>query len=103
MTNAEIILNAQRQLAKAGKLIVDEANGIEEIHTYNMWKKLGYQVLRGEKAICMLRIWKPIPNKGGAGRPAPEKDEDEEKQKDNPWMMLKNAYFFSRSQVDSLV
>lgn len=97
MTNAEIIYAARMQLAKTGKL--ETVNGQpEEIHTYQAWKKLGYQVLRGEKAVCMLRIWKPIPKKGRK----PEPDGDEEQQ-DNPWMMLKAAYFFSQSQVDSIV
>lgn len=93
MTNAEIILNAQRQLEKAGKISADE-----EIHTYNAWKKLGFHVLRGEKAICMLKIWKPVTKKGRKAEP----EGDEERQEENPWMMLKNAYFFSRSQVDSI-
>ena len=98
MTNAEIIFNAQVQLAKVGKLAVDNENGIEEIHTYNAWKKLGFHVLRGEKAVCALKIWKPIDKKGRK----PECEEDEEKQDATPWMILKTAYFFSRSQVDSL-
>lgn len=96
MTNAEIIYAARVQLANTGKL--NTVNGVpEEIHTYQAWKKLGYQVLRGEKAVCILKIWKPIPKKG---KPEPE---EEEKRKDDPWMMLKTAYFFSQSQVDSIV
>ena len=99
MTNAEIILSARNQLYKAGKLRKNEDNQIEEIHTYNAWKKLGFHVLRGEKAICMLKIWKPVTKKGRKADP----DGDEERQEESPWMMLKNAYFFSRSQVDSLI
>lgn len=104
MTNAEIIYAARMQLAKTGKLETVDGQP-EEIHTYQAWKKLGYQVLRGEKAVCMLRIWKPIPKKGGAGKPAPkpEPEQDEEQQNASPWMILKAAYFFSQSQVDSIV
>lgn len=47
MTNAEIISKAM-QLA-----------GIEEpIHTFEAWKKLGFQVKKGEKTMIKIMIWK---------------------------------------------
>lgn len=97
MTNAEIIYNARMALAKDGKLAVDAEGQPEEIHTYDHWKKLGYQVLRGEKAVCKLSIWKPVQRKGRK----PEQDE-EQGEAPAPWMLPKTAFFFSRSQVDSL-
>lgn len=100
MTNADIIFNARMQLAKDGKIAMTE-EGPEEIHTYDHWKKLGYQVLRGEKAVCKLNIWKPIK---GKGKRADEQAEDEQDKKEPaPWMVPKTAFFFSRSQVDSVV
>lgn len=96
MTNYEIIYNARKQLAKDGKLIIDENGEIEEIHTYDHWKKLGYHVLRGEKAICKLSIWKPVSKKK---KQEPEQDQEEK----TPYMIPRTAFFFSRSQVDELV
>lgn len=98
MTNAEIIYNARMQLAKEGKLKVDAEGQPEEIHTYNHWKKLGFYVLRGEKAVCKLNIWKPVPGKGR--KPDPDEEQGEDKQAPAPWMIPKTAFFFSRSQVD---
>ena len=98
MTNAEIIMAARMELAKAGKLEIINGEP-QEIHTYNAWKRLGFQVLKGQKAVCMLRIWKPIPKKGTK----PVQIEDEEDNEQKPWMMPKNAFFFSASQVDSIV
>lgn len=99
MTNSEIIYNARMQLAKDGKLIVDENGEVEEIHTYDHWKKLGYHVLRGEKAVCKLNIWKPVSKKRKAEQ---EPDPDEERKEPKPWMMAKTAFFFARLQVDSI-
>lgn len=89
MTNKQIIDNARFGLAADGKL--EMVNGQpEEIHTYNKWKELGYQVFRGEKAICKLAIWKPISKK---------KAEDEEEQEKDVRMTMKTAFFFSAKQV----
>ena len=102
MTNAEIIYNAKIQLAKDGKLTIDASGEIEEIHTYDHWKKLGYQVLKGEKAICKLNIWKPISKKKAQKEQEEAGEEKEEKKEPAPWMMPKTAFFFSRSQVDKI-
>ena len=99
MTNAEIIYNARMQLAKDGKIATVDGEP-EEIHTFKKWRELGYTVLRGEKAICKLGIWKPVQKKGR--KPEQEPDEDDKKEP-APWMVAKTAFFFSRSQVDALV
>lgn len=100
MTNAQIIYNARVQLMKAGKIAADNEGQPEEIHTYDHWKKLGYHVLKGEKAICKLNIWKPVQRKGRKAETQP--DNEEEKTEPAPWMIPKTAFFFSRSQVDSI-
>lgn len=76
MTNAELIFTAQC------------AAGIEEeCHTYARWKKLGYQVQKGEKALFSTTIWKRTSRKN-------EESGDEEAR-----MFMRKAHFFGRSQV----
>lgn len=73
MTNAQIIAIEQVRLAQEGILkytgrklqvfnpltqqeeLIDE---IQPIHTYAVWKSMGYQVKKGEKAIAKFPIWK---------------------------------------------
>ena len=89
MTNLEIIAAAKKQLVAAGKIRPED-----EIHTYNHWKHLGYQVFRGEKAVTCLQIWKSFQVKA--------KDADDDDEKDQPpktGMRKKNSYFFSSQQV----
>ena len=77
MTNAQIIAN----YCKAH-------NVTETMHTYAAWKKLGYQVRKGEKAAHKLTIWKYTEKKN-------EQDEVEDAS-----MFMKTASFFLASQVD---
>jgi len=70
------------------------------MHTYDHWKKLGFQVLKGEKAICKLNIWKPV-SKKSKKQPEPEEAEGQDA-KETLYMIPKTAFFFSRSQVDSI-
>lgn len=92
MTNEQIIKTAKINLIKSGKIQPDD-----EIHTYNHWKKLGYQVFRGEKAVIALNIWKAF---------NAVKKEDDEEQPDGVGvetrMSMKKAYFFSTNQVFKL-
>ena len=101
MTNQMIVLNARMEMLKEGLLkptgrmykVTDMEGNVkmlpepEEIHTYQTWKELGYQVQKGEKAICKLLIWKYAVKRN--------KETDEEV----PKMFMKNAAFFSQSQV----
>lgn len=90
MTNKQIITAATNKLIANGKI-----QASEEIHTYNQWKKMGYQVFRGEKAVIALNIWKFFQNNA--------KDQDEEDGKEEGGKMrMKRAYFFSTNQVFSL-
>ena len=78
MTNAEIIANACK------------LQGItEEVHTFARWKKMGYQVRKGEHAILKTTIWKAKERKA----------EDEET---DLRMFMKTAHFFGRSQVEPI-
>lgn len=78
MCNEELIARAQI------------ANGIEEeCHTYAAWKKLGYQVQCGNKALFKTTIWKYTSKRNDKG----EKEEH---------MFMQTAAFFGRSQVEKI-
>lgn len=63
----------------------------EEIHTYEAWKHLGYQVQKGEKAVAKFAIWKYVPERT-------KKNGEEKRER----MFLRNSSFFSRSQVEPI-
>lgn len=91
MTNAEIIYANQMELVNNG--VIGEE---EDIHTYQMWKSLGYQVKKGEHAVTKFPVWKP--SKGKVA-----KDEDGENvMVKKPYMFMKTAAFFSTSQVEPI-
>lgn len=73
MTNKEI-LNYHIEL-----LHIDEP-----VDTYAGWKRAGYQVKKGAKALFKARIWKPI------------KDKETEEKK----LILVTAAYFGKSQVE---
>ena len=107
MTNAQIIGNAQDALLKAGmikatgrvlraidgagnEILVHEA---EPIHTYQTWKELGFQVQRGEKAVCKLHIWKHTTRK------AKTEDGSEGEGETESRTFMTSAAFFAMHQV----
>ena len=77
ITNRQIIFMAACDLVEDGKIettgrIIDFEldDGMvitvpepEPIHTFQIWKKLGYSVKKGEKAITRLNIWKYVDKK----------------------------------------
>ena len=67
-------------------------NEPEPIHTFSGWKKIGYQVIQGQKAIASFPIWKH--------KPAGVKFDKEtgEKMDVNEKMFMVTAYFFKRDQ-----
>ena len=87
MTNSQIIIQEQ------------ETRGIkEELHTFQMWKSLGYKVKRGEHGI-ETRLWK-YSNKKKEDAPA---DADAETvKKYNSGFYLAKSYLFKRSQVEEI-
>lgn len=112
MTNAEIIMNESINLLENGiikgtgrmleALIVDKDGNetrkmVEEpeaIHTYAVWKQLGYQVKKGEKAKASFVIWKCVSSK---------KNEEESDEQPENKMFMKKAHFFTIDQVEKIV
>ena len=106
MTNAQIIFNQRVDLMKKGIIgttgytidAVKVDGTIEtimepvDIHTYQAWKEMGYQVKRGEKAVAKFTIWKYKPGKV-------EIDSDEE---EKGTMFMKLAHFFAENQVEKI-
>lgn len=108
ITNAMIIATEAKRLLDAGKirptgriLTFETSDGIvkvpeaEPIHTFAMWKSLGYKVRNGEHAITRLSIWKYTQNR---------RSEEETDPEDNPGghCFLKESCFFSASQVEPI-
>lgn len=113
MTNAQIIFNAQQELAEEGKIAytgktfkaVDgagqeiELKETEPIHTYRAWKELGYQVRKGQKAVAKITIWK---HSGPKVETIPQEDGREAQVIDKGRMFMKTAAFFAESQVEAI-
>ena len=109
MTNKMIILLESIKLMEQGviggtgeKIVVEQGDGTkkeldvpEEIHTYQTWKRLGYQVRRGQKAVAKFPIWKHTTKK------LDEVDE-EGNEKTKSSMFLKTSAFFKMSQVERI-
>ena len=85
MTNAEIIAIEMFTLIKDGTITADE-----EIHTFAMWKAMGYSIKKGEKAIAKFPIWKFTSK------------ETEDGNTDDK-MFMKMSCFFSTRQVTKVV
>lgn len=107
MTNAEIILKNSLFLMEEGvleptaeKMLINgkEVNVPEVIHTFDTWKKLGYQVQKGEHAVAKFKIWKFKPN-------GKKKKDDEAEEKDEVQTgrcFMKMAFFFTAKQVQPI-
>ena len=103
MTNEQIIFNERIGLMNNGiigksgnMIIVQDMDGNkqtieepEQIHTFMEWKKRGYTVKHGEKAISKFPIWKHTTKKA--------KNEGES---DTEQIFMKVAFFFKASQVE---
>lgn len=110
MTNQQIILENRIFLMQEGILkgtdeiiTVQNDDGSEsqiqmpeEIHTYNAWKRLGYQVQKGEHAVAKFPIWKYKTNK----KQDDEAGDDEKPQAGR--MFKKVAFFFTIDQVKAI-
>ena len=66
----------------------------EEVDTYAGWKRRGYQVKKGSKALFQTKIWKPFYKAYTT-----EDGEEEEKMR----MFKVKASFFGKSQVEAIV
>lgn len=104
MTNKEIIFKEEQRLAEQGKIkytgrsvILQGMDGepiefkeTDQIHTFAVWKELGYFVKKGQKAVAKFPIWKYVSHK------------NEETEETDSKMFLKVAAFFSSSQVENI-
>ncbi len=109
ITNAQIIAYEAQRLLEAGKikptgriLTFETSDGetikipeAEPIHTFAMWKSLGYKVKKGEHAVTRLDIWKHT-----GRRNDDETDPDEAER--GGYCFRKTACFFSASQVEPI-
>lgn len=89
ITNNQIIMNNMMILIADG--IITEEN---EIHTYQHWQSLGYQVKKGEKAIAKFPIWKYTKGK--------KKEMTEEEAQSRGYCFMKNSAWFSDQQVEKI-
>ena len=109
ITNAMIISNAQFGLMEAGKIGTtgrmityrDEGGEHtmpepEEIHTFARWKALGYSVKKGQHAVAKLTIWKYT----GGKKTEEDEDGEEKTRHEDGHCFMKEAFFFSASQVE---
>lgn len=93
MTNAEIIV---------GAMLMAELDPMEvTVDTFAGWKRKGYSVKKGEKAVFKTKIWKPSKySKKEIEEAAEEKDvviPDTAKK-----LILVTASFFTDEQVEKL-
>ena len=112
MTNNQIVFNASVELMKEGKIsgsgefveIVKEDGSKEmievpeAIYTYAAWKKLGYQVKKGSKAVASFPIWKYTEKQVEVEDPEIAKVDDGVISK----MFMKKASFFTMAQVERI-
>lgn len=114
MTNEQIILNSRVFLMEEGvikgtgeRFIFEDEKGKreiempEEIHTFQVWKSLGFSVKKGEHSIARFPIWQ------ASGKKSQSDDDDEERQDgENPVKgkryYMKVAFFFTKDQVEPL-
>lgn len=106
LTNVQIIENAKQRLflegvlkatgrmiqgvdAEGNEILIPE---IEQIHTFNGWKDLGYKVKKGEHAKARFSIWKYSADKI-------ETEGGEEKQ-GRGHCFLKESCWFTAAQVE---
>lgn len=108
MNNATIIFMERVKLMESGvikgtgeKTIIEEPDGTkkeyevpEQIHTYQKWKSLGYQVKKGQKAIAQFPIWKYTKKKD-------DKMSEEEAQ-DKGYCFMKVSSWFKFDQVEKV-
>ena len=110
MTTAEIITAHAIELKKAGIIngcgmfaTINDENGNtvdfelpEAIHTFAVWKQLGFMVKRGEHAVAKFLIWKPV-----SRRAADDEDAGEDTEAGTKMIKVK-AYFFAAHQVQPM-
>ena len=91
MTNLEIIVGAMKLTG------LDPRTDV--VNTFAGWKRRGYSVKKGEKAVFKTKIWKPVKYT--------KKEQESEidanlsaEESDNKHLVLVNAAFFTAEQVE---
>lgn len=111
MTNAMIIFLESQKLAEEGKIkytgrVFKGVNALgeeceiketEAIHTFAVWKSLGYSVKRGQHAVASFPIWKHVAKKDTV-----QLEDGSEKEVDKSKMFMKVAAFFTADQVEEI-
>ncbi len=112
MTNQMIIFYESQELAEAGvidytgrTIIVElpdgskmEAKDTEAIHTFQEWKRAGYMVQKGQKAIAKIAIWN-FTDKASKATKAAREAAGADTEKPDPHYYMKESAFFKASQV----
>lgn len=75
-------------------------NIYDDLLTFSEWKKRGYVVKKGEKAVCKGIIWILRNGKKSENQEETEDAEDEKPKKSK--FIQKTAYFFTKEQVCEL-
>ena len=89
MTNTAIILSyMQLNNLDPNKIV---------LHTYAQWKKLGYQVKKGEKSDHKIPVWKPSTKKVEV-----ENEDGTKEEKPNGRYFIKTSAFFTQEQVERI-
>jgi len=115
MTNQMIIFNASQELAENGAIAytgrvmkctlpdgsVQELKETEPIHTFLEWKRAGFIVKKGQKAIAKIAIWN-FTNKPSKKTQEAREAAGTDPEKEDPHYYMKEAAFFSASQVEPL-
>lgn len=83
-------------------IIFLETGRAPNYHTFDVWKKAGYSVRKGEKAAFKAAIWKYTADGGKDAETEPETETDETEVKAGPDFIHKVSYFFGPSQVEKL-
>lgn len=110
MTNAEIIFQNRVFLMEQGviestaeTMIYEDEQGRreihvpEEIHTFQEWKRLGFQVRKGEHSVARFQVWKKATKKDKK-----EDSEDTEKKTKKDFFVKHIAFFFTKNQVSPI-
>lgn len=71
-------------------------------HTFDVWKKAGFTVRKGEKAAFKAAIWKYTADGKTDAEPETETETDTDEVKAGPDFIHKVSYFFGPSQVEKL-
>lgn len=111
MTNAQIIFQESQKLAEEGKISYTgkvfkstfmgqeiEVKETEPIHTFQMWKSLGFKVKKGSKAVASFPIWKYTPKTSTV-----QLEDGSEQEIDESKMFMKTAAFFTKNQVEEIL